>query len=569
MKKLLLSALTLAFTGSVVAQSNNNINPVPASPLQVYKGHRGCGTPVPPKEWDEAFNKEVEKFKEKLASGKVAVTGYTIPVIVHVIHGGQPVGQFPNITKYQVNSQIQVLNDDYAGVGLNVGNLAVTAFSAVGAANVGIHFCPATQDTDGVALAEPGIQRINFSTKGWADPTTFSSTSAFQNYINTVVKPGCIWDPGQFLNIWVTDENVNSVGLLGFATFPSGAVLSGLPGNSLGTATTDGVWCWSACYGTKTGKTNQDTVTLSAPYDLGRTASHEIGHYFGLRHIGGDGNNNVAGDCTATDYCADTPPQTGGFSGGQYGQNFGGPSYPLHANVCSPNDPHGDMFMNFMDYVDDAFCYMFTPNQATRMQTALNTGTYRSGLTASSATQCAMSPVASISMTNSACPTVAQTVTNTSTGNPTPTYSWSANPSAGVGFNPSSTDPNPTITFPSAGSYVITTALTNGSGSTTVTNTVVVNACVGIKENAMLSTFISLQPNPSSGRVNLVTSLPSAQSIDVTVHNSLGQIIYSTSQKSVAASVIGIDLSAQPAGIYFVTVSNGTEKAVKRLILTK
>jgi hypothetical protein len=561
MKKLLLSTLTLTMAYTTVAQDNKNTSPVPARPLQTYTGPRTCGTHVPPKEWDEAFNKEVASFVEKKAAGKITSTTYTIPVIIHVLHNGQSVGTYPNLSYAQLASQIGVLNADYAGIGLNTNQLAATAFSAVGAANCGIHFCLATSDTAGMPMAEPGVDRVNWSTRGWADPFSFSSTNTFENYINTVVKPGSIWDPGSFLNFWVTDQNVNAVGLLGFATFPSGALLSGLPGNSLGTATTDGVYVWSQSWG------NQGS--LSAPYDKGRTASHEVGHYFGLRHIGGDGNNNPAGDCTATDYCADTPPQTGGYMGGQYGQNFGAPAYPLHANSCSPNDPNGDMFMNFMDYVDDAYCYMFTPNQSTRMSTALNSGTYRAGLTASSATQCAAAPAGNITMTNVACPAVAVTVSNSSTGNPAPTYSWTSNPAAGVTFSPSNTNSNPTINFPAAGAYTITTTLTNGSGSTTVTNAITINACVGIKENAMLASFVSLQPNPSNGRVNLVTNLPSAQNIDVNVCNSLGQIIYSAGQKSVAASVIGIDLTAQPAGIYFVTVSNGTEKVVKRLILTK
>jgi hypothetical protein len=218
MKKLLLSALTLAFTGSAVAQNSKNISPVPASPLQVYKGHRTCGTPTPPKEWDEAFNKEVASFIEKKASGKITSTTYTIPVIIHVLHNGQSPGTFPNLSYAQLASQIAVLNADYAGTGFNVGNLAATAFSAVGAANCGIHFCLATSDTDGVALAEPGVDRVDRVARGWADPTSFSSINTFQNYINTVVKPGTMWDPGSFLNFWVTDQNINAVGLLGYAT---------------------------------------------------------------------------------------------------------------------------------------------------------------------------------------------------------------------------------------------------------------------------------------------------------------------------------------------------------------
>ncbi len=159
-------------------------------------------------------------------------------------------------------------------------------------------------------------------------------------------------------NIWVSDVNP-SVEILGYATFPGGSNLAGIISN-VGTAGTDGVWIWSKSFG--------NTGTLQFPYNLGRTASHEIGHWLGFRHIGGDGNNNSFGDCSATDFCDDTPPQTGGFNQGAFGQNFGAPTYPLHVNVCS--SPYGDMFMNFMDYTDDASNYMFTPDQNIRMQTA-------------------------------------------------------------------------------------------------------------------------------------------------------------------------------------------------------
>ena len=148
-------------------------------------------------------------------------------------------------------------------------------------------------------------------------------------------------------------------GLLGYATFPPNSTLSGL--SSTGTSTTDGVVVLYNAFGR--------VGSLISGYDLGRTATHEVGHYLGLRHISGDS------PC-ATDYCMDTPAQTGGFAGGGGGLNWGCPSHPFQAGLCAgsgsnPGDPNGEMFMNYMDYVDDNCYNMFTNDQKTRMVTAL------------------------------------------------------------------------------------------------------------------------------------------------------------------------------------------------------
>lgn len=269
---------------------------------------RGCGTGIPGEEWDVWFNNKVEEYKLDLASGKPKQANYTIPVIFHIIHGGQSVGTFPNISQAQIKSQISVMNADYAGTGYNVNQLASTAFSAVGAANCNITFCLAQLDPNGNPLTEPGIERINYLSKSWTNPNSPNTTNSFISLMNGTIKPQSIWDPRYYFNIWITDVN-SGASLLGYATFPPGSGLTGLPG-SLGTLSTDGIWVWAKATGS--------VGTLDPVYNKGRTASHEAGHWLGLRHIGGDGNNNPAGDCNATDYCNDTPPQKGGYNGGQY-----------------------------------------------------------------------------------------------------------------------------------------------------------------------------------------------------------------------------------------------------------
>ena len=126
-------------------------------------------------------------------------------------------------------------------------------------------------------------------------------------------------------------------GLLGYAQFPGGP------------AATDGVVILHSGFGT--------SGTAAAPFNLGRTATHEIGHWLNLRHIWGDDGTG----CSGSDFVADTPNQGG--------PNYGTPTFP---KVSCGNAPNGDMFMNYMDYVDDAAMVMFTAGQVTRMQASLD-----------------------------------------------------------------------------------------------------------------------------------------------------------------------------------------------------
>ena len=142
------------------------------------------------------------------------------------------------------------------------------------------------------------------------------------------------FSPKTHLNLWVC---ALTGGLLGYAQFPGGP------------EATDGVVINYRAFGT--------IGTAEAPFDKGRTATHEIGHYFNLRHIWGD-----TPDCSGSDMVADTPNCAG--------PNFGTPSWPV---VTCNNGPNGDMFMNYMDYTDDKAMFMFTAQQVIRMRTALDT----------------------------------------------------------------------------------------------------------------------------------------------------------------------------------------------------
>ena len=426
-----------------VTKQNNNTSAVV----------RNCGTNAPGQEWDNWFNGLVEEFKSQQSQGKMnSMPSYTVPVIIHIIHAGGNVGTGDNISQAQANSQVAVLNADYAGTGFNVSQCP-SAFTSV-LANTQITFCLAQKDPNGNILAEPGIHRVPYtSISGLSAPGNGYSTFT----IDGTIKPNTIWDPTKYCNIWVCKLGG---GLLGYATFPSGTGLTGLSG--FGSATTDGVVIGYNYFG--------NTGSVSAPFNKGRTTTHEIGHWLGLRHINGDSN-------CGNDFCADTPQQD------QLHYGCISSATPYHTNACGANtSPNGEMTMNFMDYTDDACMYMFTNDQKTRIQTAMANGTYRSQLTNQSITICNSTPSAPVAgftvQGGTLCVNTAITFNNTTNGTPPVTYNWSVNPGAGVTIN-SPTSQNPTITFASAGSYTVTLNATNGQGSNSATQTVNISSCAG------------------------------------------------------------------------------------------
>ena len=468
-----LSLGIMAQNGKKVASTNNvssttvneKIISIKESP---YFNNRGCASKTPSQQWDADFNAKVEEFKQNLQTGKAQAVNVTIPIIVHVIHTGQSVGTFPNLLQGQINSQITVLNADYSGTGYNVGNLPAVFQTAK--ANTGIQFCLAQKNPTGSLLTEPGIDRINansISTPTSASypsknpaATNYNSPSTFQSFVDGYIKPNTIWDPTRYFNVWITDEQA-SVGLLGYATFPvlTGTTIAGISGS--GSATTDGVWCWAKSFGSNTIFAGG---TYDATYNKGRTLTHESGHWVGLRHTWGDGT-------CATDYCNDTPPSQQA--------NYGCPTHPYKLGICSGNTT-GEMFQNFMDYTDDPCMYIFTNDQNARIQTAMQYGNYRNQLGTSATTLCtiaAAAPVASLSIPASACSNSAVATNNQSTGNPSPTYAWSANPSGGVTFNPSNTATAPTINFTTPGNYSVTVVATNSAGTNSNTKVITITTC--------------------------------------------------------------------------------------------
>lgn len=238
----------------------------------------------------------------------------TIPVVVHVLwHAAQE-----NVSDAQIASQIAVLNADYAATNVDRANIpAVWAGLSV---DSGIQFALANRDPQG--NIHSGITRTKVGAASFASDNTMKRAAT---------GGADAWPADQYLNIWVC--NLKSI--LGYAQFPGGP------------PDTDGIVIGHRYFGT--------TGTAAAPFNRGRTTTHEVGHWLNLRHIWGDTE-----DCSGSDFISDTPPQRL--------PNYNVPVFPT---LSCTNGPNGDMFMNYMDYVDDEAMVMFTSGQVARMRAAL------------------------------------------------------------------------------------------------------------------------------------------------------------------------------------------------------
>ncbi|MFN3406080.1 MAG: M43 family zinc metalloprotease [Cytophagaceae bacterium] len=301
------------------------------------------------KEYNDQLKKnfaDEQKFEEMLSPMRLARTAsdstvYIIPVVVHIIHNNanHTIGgdNNNNITEEQILSQIQVLNEDYrkkpGSKGFNIHPAG---------ADSQIEFCLADRDPDGNSTT--GIVRYYYNKTSWG----ITSSE------DRLLKSLSYWPSHQYLNIWVTRL---SSGYLGYAQYPSGAGLPGLTGFDEG-AETDGVVIDFRAFGT--------TGTAKAPYHYGRTLTHEVGHWLGLRHIWGD-------DYCGDDFVTDTPRQekatTSSTCTSKYSSCGGGLSL--------------DMIENYMDYTGDVCMNIFTKGQKDRMRTALTTAPRRLSLLSS------------------------------------------------------------------------------------------------------------------------------------------------------------------------------------------
>ncbi len=278
------------------------------------------------------------KLQQQRTQGTQTAT-YVIPVVVHIIHNGETIGSGINISDDQIKSQISVMNKDFQRMNLDATNTPAEFLPVAG--NLDIEFVLAKQDPFGAATN--GIQRVQGTKSVWTinDNATFKALS--------------YWPAENYYNIWV----VNIPSFLGYAQSP----VSNLPGleTSPDDRLTDGVIVHYKAFGSNF--EGLGTFSLDTKYNRGRTATHETGHFFGLRHIWGDDGSS----CTGSDYVDDTPNQGGSYSG----------QCPSGTRTSCTSS---DMYMNYMDYTDDACMNLFSQGQNARMIVVLENSPRRFSL---------------------------------------------------------------------------------------------------------------------------------------------------------------------------------------------
>ncbi len=254
-------------------------------------------------------HEEIEQFIEQYANSAQDRAGFplVIPVVVNVLY--KTAAQ--NISQAQIQSQIDVLNQDFAASNSDYNNTP-SIFQGVRSGDVQISF------------TLQSVVRKSTNKSSW------SANDAMKKSAQGGINPT---NPTTTLNLWVC--NLGNT-LLGYAQFPGGP------------SSTDGVVCDDNAFG--------NTGTAASPFNKGRTATHEVGHWMNLRHIWSDAT-------CGTDLVSDTPTHNT--------SNGGCPAYP-HYNTCAGTPV--EMTMNYMDYTYDACMYMFSAGQKTRMQAVFSTG---------------------------------------------------------------------------------------------------------------------------------------------------------------------------------------------------
>ena len=251
----------------------------------------------------EAYTNLRERFYPNISAtgtSRSAAT-LTIPVVVHIIHHGDPVGQGANISNARIAAQFAFTNAELTATNPNFSNVPTNFQSAVGSAD--IELCLATTDAQG--LSTSGITR-----------SYYPAASIDLNFIENTIKPALAWDPMQYLNVYVVE--VSPIGV-GYAYLPA----SGFVGTPA-----DGIVCATEAFG---------SYATGAVYPT--TLVHEIGHYLGLLHTF-DGY-----DCNADDGITDTPNTDTPSS--DYISPTACASLPLPTYQRCGN---AVMYFNFMDY---------------------------------------------------------------------------------------------------------------------------------------------------------------------------------------------------------------------------
>jgi len=380
----------------------------------------------------------VEKYTKENQHKKDERGIITIPCVVHVVWNTAQ----QNISEDQILSQIDILNKDFRRLNSDTTNTPAP-FKPV-AADCEIEFKMARRD--------PGNNPTLGVTRTQTSITEFGLSSSVKF---TAQGGHDAWDRDRYLNLWVCNLGSD---LLGYATFPGGS------------AAVDGVVIGYQFFGS--------VGVVSPPYNKGRTATHEVGHWLWLYHIWGDDG----GTCGGSDLVADTPNQGAEF--------YSCPSYPT-TDACTPSAP-GVMFMNYMDYTDDACMNLFTQGQLARINAAMN-GPRLPLQSSNGHINVSGTPICSFKADSlSILYNNPVQFSDLSAGIPTG-WQWTF-----MGGSPSSsTSENPVVTYNTPGLYTVKLKVTNSFGSDSLAKTLYIRV-----RGAALSSMNLISP-PAFTRITV------------------------------------------------------------------
>ncbi|WP_255594352.1 M43 family zinc metalloprotease [Pontibacter sp. HSC-14F20] len=423
----------------------------------------------------------------------------TIPVVFHVVYktGSE------NISEAQVRSQLEVLNQDFRR--LNSDTTNTPDYFQPLAADSRIEFCLAIVDPNGNPTS--GITRTQ---------TAKESFNYFSDQIKSSSNGGVdAWDTRLYLNIWIGNLGTSSIG---YASSPDAS------------PERDGVVLH---YRTVGAAPHNNSLWA---YNQGRTATHEVGHWLGLKHIWGNGMT-----CNDSDDIDDTPNQLTQTDG-----------CPDGIDVSCDNGPYGNMWQNYMDYSDDACMSLFTKGQAAYMQGILQsargymfastacTGELRSRFSTAQPQDTLLAPGDQV-----------QFIGSFAGFKPTQ-WQWEFE----GGTPASSTVQNPTVRYSRPGRYSVTLTTSNGTSGHTLT-----------REDYIYVTADHVKVYPNPAQAYLVLEQAARQQIQlVELLNRHGQVML---REQVAERVIRLDVQHMPSGIYLLRTTSTNGVAVTKVSIVK
>ena len=483
--------------------------------LSAQTGVRQCGTPENTKyllENTKGMQEKMTEIENKILSfknGSVLQTRtsskFTIPIVVHVVYNNE----LTNVSDVQILSQIDALNLDYNKKSIEINKTPSIFISSV--ADCSIQFKLAERDENGKKTN--GIIRHASTRNEWGA----------RDDVKTPAKGGFApWNADKYLNLYVCSIGN---GILGYAASP------GTPKEL------DGVVVDFSAFGT--------IGTASKPFDLGRTATHEIGHWLGLIHIWGDS------EC-GNDLVSDTPVQKGAHYG-----NINGITY----SNCNGN-VEANMSMNFMDYVNDAYMWMFSEGQKNRMWAVLSDNNARGLITKSDALTIPNVPTTCSQIKN----TYVLDLTESSVSISWDTlknineYSlelksktdsmWTVSPTQQNSFTVNRLNSSATYQFRIKGNCLLAPYSTVSEFTT--------------KSDIIVSNQINIYPNPVSSNFSVRMPQHTGENMSVEVFDIKGSSVYKN--EFINTTDPNVDLSGSNKGLYFVVIKSNSSTVTQKIV---